>query len=78
MVCMAGEALRLLGSYPFCVLVNTALQTSCDPLYFSGMERSWLFRYVISASIYADFRMIPHESASHSRDYEHTPRIVGK
>jgi len=39
---------------------------------------SWLFQYVISASMHADFRRILHESASHSRDYEHTPHMGGK
>jgi Single-strand binding protein family len=36
----------------------------------------WIFRCVISASMHEDFRMIPHESASRSRGYEHTPSIV--
>jgi hypothetical protein len=35
----------------------------------------WLFRHVISASMRADFGMISYESASHSRDYEHTPAL---
>jgi hypothetical protein len=38
----------------------------------------WLFRYVISASMHADFRMIPHESASHSMGYGHAPSIGGE
>jgi hypothetical protein len=36
----------------------------------------WLCRYVMSASMHADFRMISYESALHSRDYEHTASIV--
>jgi hypothetical protein len=39
-------------------------------------ENNWLFRYVISARMHADFRMTPYESALHSRDYEHTASIV--
>jgi serine/threonine protein kinase len=41
-------------------------------------ELPWLFRYVISASTHAGFRMIPHESTSHSRGYERAHSIVGK
>jgi hypothetical protein len=39
--------------------------------------RTWLFRYVISVSIHAHFTPMLHESASHSRGYEHALSIVG-
>ena len=39
MVFMAGAALRQLGSSPFFVRVNTALQSSCESLYGNGIER---------------------------------------
>src|SRR5215471_3788819 len=39
---------------------------------------NWLFRYVITASMHADFWMRSHESASQSIDYEHMSSIVGE
>src|SRR4029450_11674544 len=38
----------------------------------AGIEKTWLFRTVVSASMYADLRMVPHESALFSRDYKLT------
>jgi hypothetical protein len=40
---------------------------------------SWLFRYVMSASIHGHFRLILHESSSYSRGWKHTyPVLQGK
>jgi hypothetical protein len=38
---------------------------------------TWLFRYVISVNIHAHYTPMLHESASHSRSYEHALSIVG-
>jgi len=35
------------------------------PGFLLEVLNTWLFQYVISANMHADFRMIPHESASH-------------
>src|SRR5712691_8060150 len=43
----------------------------------SQFDSSWLFRYLISASIHGHFRPIPHESTLPSRDYEHTSSRAG-
>jgi hypothetical protein len=52
--------------------INAALDA------IAKIKGRWLFRYLTSASIRAHFPPIPHESASHSRDYEHATSIVGK
>jgi len=81
---LPGETVWRFFSWPFLVRYVLTIIVARFLYYRSSIRlrcpeyRDWLFRYMISASIHAHFRPILHESASHSRSYEHPPSIVGK